>query len=381
MLVDTLVNVFAAPEDGFGAAAQHGSADSSRLKGLRALLAEDNEINQQIAVELLEGVGATVTVANNGREAVDRLSASPAGFDVVLMDLQMPEMDGHQATAKIRSDSRFAKLPVIAMTAHATMEERQRCLASGMNDHISKPIDPEALFETVARFYKPAAGVLPAATPSPAPVPADGAPELPHIEGLDTKDGLTRVAGNRKLYLKLLRQFAEQQGPWAGQIRSALVQGDIALAERLAHTLKGVAGNIGAKPVQAAAGVLEKLIRDRAGTPETESALRQVGVVLDPMVAQLNRTLTSSAPGNGTPASASLPPADPAQVRSAATQMAKLLSEFDPGAVDFVEANHAALRSLFDAGTWAQFETQVRNYSFTEAQTQFEQAIKKLPLA
>ena len=208
----------------------------------------------------------------------------PPPFDVVLMDLQMPEMDGYQATAKIRSDPRFANLPIIAMTAHATIEERQRCLAAGMNDHISKPIDPALLFETVGRFYKPATGSALLGLPAVLPLPggegrgegerALSVPDFPSVEGLDTKDGLTRVAGNQKLYLKLLRQFAEQQGPSVEQITTALGQGDTALAERLAHTLKGVAGNIGAKPVQAAAGVVEKLIRDRAAAAETESALR-----------------------------------------------------------------------------------------------------------
>ena len=115
---------------------------------MRILLTEDNDINQQIAVELLEGAGAKVDVANNGREAVDKLfrAARSRRFDAVLMDLQMPEMDGYQATAKIRSDARFATLPIIAMTAHATVEERERCLAAGMNDHVSKPIDPDNLF-------------------------------------------------------------------------------------------------------------------------------------------------------------------------------------------------------------------------------------------
>src|SRR5262249_31931674 len=128
---------------------------TTRLRGARVLLAEDNEINQQIAIELLQGAGASVTVAHHGREAVEILSqgATPPAFDVVLMDLQMPEMDGYQATAKLRAEPRFATLPIIAMTAHATMEERQRCLAAGMNDHISKPIDPEILLGTVGRFY------------------------------------------------------------------------------------------------------------------------------------------------------------------------------------------------------------------------------------
>ena len=172
MIVDTLVNVFAAPDETGATAGTAEAEAASRLRGARILLTEDNEINQQIAVELLEGAGATVQVANNGREAVEILSngPQPPPFDLVLMDLQMPEMDGYQATAKIRSDARFASLPIIAMTAHATIEERQRCLAAGMNDHISKPIDPALLFETVGRFYKPAAAAAPAqARPSGSP--------------------------------------------------------------------------------------------------------------------------------------------------------------------------------------------------------------------
>ena len=241
---------------------------ATQLRGARILLAEDNEINQQIATELLEGVGAVVTIANNGREAVEILWSDPQPpFDAVLMDLQMPEMDGYQATAKLRSDTRFATLPIIAMTAHATIEERRRCLAAGMNDHIAKPIDPGNLFATVGRFYA-RADVAPADLDAgPGPLqrsPEEDSHDLPSIAGLDTKDGLSRVGGNRKLYLKLLGQFIEQQGPAIEQIADALTRKDIALAERLAHTLKGVAGNIGATHVQSAAGALEKLIRDRA---------------------------------------------------------------------------------------------------------------------
>src|SRR5438105_4579134 len=190
MIVDTLVNVFA--HEGEAATVTANGEQAMRLRGARILLTEDNDINQQIAIELLEGTGATVTVANNGREALDLLSngPQPPPFDVVLMDLQMPEMDGYQATARLRSDSRFIALPIIAMTAHATIEERQRCLSVGMNDHISKPIDPAMLFETVARFYH-----LQSPAPSPEATPRTGAPdknlpEIPVIDGLDTKDGL-----------------------------------------------------------------------------------------------------------------------------------------------------------------------------------------------
>jgi PAS domain S-box-containing protein len=394
MIVDTLVNVFA--HEGEAASTSVEGEQSARLSGARILLTEDNDINQQIAIELLEGAGASVKVANNGREAVEILSngPQPPPFDMVLMDLQMPEMDGYQATAKLRSDARFTTLPIIAMTAHATMEERQRCLASGMNDHISKPIDPGNLFETVGRFYKPDAseGVRPspaAATSGGSGIaaPGDGstppnarADDLPFIAGLDTKDGLTRVAGNRKLYLKLLRQFIEQQGPAVGQITEAVAKGDVALAERLAHTLKGVAGNIGAKEIQSAAGVLEKLIRAKAKVEEIESAKRQVAATLDPLIAGLKATLNSPTSEAPAPVSASAP-LDPVQSREAAVQLMKLLSEFDPGAADFIETNRSALQPLFADGAWTQFEKLVQGYAFADAQTQLDQALKNFPAA
>jgi nitrogen fixation negative regulator NifL len=375
MIVDTLVNVFA--ETSQEGSVPEEKTQEARVRGARILLTEDNEINQQIATELLEGAGATVKIANNGREAVDMLSRGPQPppFDVVLMDLQMPEMDGYQATAKLRSDSRFSNLPIIAMTAHATIEERQRCLAAGMNEHLSKPIEPAMLYETVGRFYKPAS--LPAAAEPGRglpPKPGEMEETMPAIDGLDTKDGLARVGGNRKLYLKLLRQFTEQQGPALGQISGAMSGGDAALAERLAHTLKGVAGNIGAKTVQNAAGTLEKAIRARAAAEELEAAKQQLSAVLEPLLAALQTTVTEPAPQS--PAGATVPPANPEQSREAVAQMKRLLSEFDPGAADYVDANQSALRPLFSGESWTRFEKLVRDYSFGDALAQLEETVK-----
>jgi CheY-like chemotaxis protein len=290
------------------------------------------------------------------------------------MDLQMPEMDGYQATAKLRSDARFAALPIIAMTAHATIEERQRCLAAGMNDHISKPIDPDNLFETVGRYYKPAvAGVIDPGYNSTVKPQQTQTDELPTITGLDTKDGLSRVAGNRKLYLKLLRQFIEQQGPAPEQIAAALSSNDITLAERIAHTLKGVAGNIGAKPVQAAAGILEKAIRDRVEPAAVEAAKQQVAEALDPLVAEMHAALDSLTPE---PAIQAAEPATatPAQTREAAAELARLLAECDPSAADFIEANQPAMRALFASEALAEFQTHVQNYAFADAEAQLAQA-------
>ena len=370
MIVDTLVNVFAE-----GGEDLHGAADAeqaSRLQGARILLTEDNAINQQIAVELLEGAGAIVTVANNGREAVEMLSGpGHPPFDVVLMDLQMPEMDGYQATTKLRADSRLAALPIIAMTAHATVEERQRCLTAGMNDHVAKPIDPAALFETVGRFYKLAEGGRAPDQPSvPAPHEA-----LPSIAGLDTNDGLSRVGGNRKLYVKILRQFAEQQSPALDQVADALATGDHALAERLAHTLKGVAGNVGATGVQSAAAALERVIRDRSNADEVERVRQRVAVVLEPLTTGIRTALGTT----GSDASALVQPAaptSPARSREAAVQLAALLLDSDPAAGEFIDANRAALSLLFDTKGWSEFEALVQGYAFADAQARLEHALQ-----
>jgi two-component system sensor histidine kinase/response regulator len=401
MIVDTLINVFAGEDVVASATAEDDAA--TPLRGARILLAEDNEINQQIAVELLQAAGATVKVANNGREAVEILSTGPQppAFDLVLMDLQMPEMDGYQATAMLRGDGRFVSLPIIAMTAHATIEERQRCLAAGMNDHISKPIDPGALIDMVGRFYKGTENRLPAeqklesqtiegrgqpsssvAPPNPAKeaeVVAPAEERLPEIDGLNTQDGLRRVAGNQKLYRKLLGQFLEQQGPALEEIEVALSKGETPLAERLAHTLKGVAGNIGAKEVQVAAGALEKLIREKTAEPELAEARRRAAAVLDPLVQQLRSALTISGAEIAAPIASPL--ADPVQSRTAATELTRLLSLSDPSAAEFLKAKEGLLRPLFELNPWLELEKLVQNYAFGDAQNLLEQTLKNQPAA
>jgi PAS domain S-box-containing protein len=381
MLVDSLVAVFATEsETGVAPAPATGEIDLP-LRGARILLTEDNEINQQIAIELLESVGATVDVANNGREAVDILfrGPSPPPFDVVLMDLQMPEMDGYQATTRIRGDSRFAQLPIIAMTAHATMEERNRCLAAGMNDHISKPIHPNILFDTVARYFHPSPedliarskenGAMPSdATPAPS-AEADG---LGAVEGLDTDDGLQRVAGNRNLYLKLLRQFVTSEQDAPSRIRDRLLNQDHATAERMAHTVKGVAGNLGARAIQSAAGDLERALRE--GAP-AEGLCDQLESVLSPFIANLRAALGEQPSGTaGSPVATSI---DPVMIRATVTRMRQYLSEFDPAAADCLESDRSYFQALFDDAALARFEHHVTNYAFGEAQSMLDQAARE----
>ena len=365
MLVDSLVNVFADAGDQVAAVAS-ATAEGVSLAGLRILLAEDNDINQQIAVELLEGVGAKVDVVNNGREAVDKLCGGPipAPYDVVLMDLQMPVMDGHQATAKIRSDARFAALPIFAMTAHATLEERDFCLAHGMNGHIAKPIDPALLFDTLGSVARASGRIVSAAPSVSAPA------GFPPIDGLDSTAGLRRVAGNNKLYVKLLREFASQQADAVEQIHQALVAKDSERATRLAHTLKGVAGNLGAEPVEAAAAAVESLLRGGAATDTLTPALAQLTNVLDPLLAKLRANVApDAAPAAATAA------VDPAQTLAVATQLTKLLAAFDTGAMTFIEQHEADLRPAFDHTSWEQFLRQTQAFAFADAQTLLEQAL------
>jgi CheY-like chemotaxis protein len=340
-------------------------------------------------------------VANNGREVVDILSdgPQPPPFDVVLMDLQMPVMDGYQATAKLRGDARFANLTIIAMTAHATMEEKQRCLAAGMNDHISKPIDPDNLYETVGRFYKPDAfdGVRQssaaatsalaqahhdsnaAATANPAAPGGDSkltqASDLPSVTGLDTKDGLTRVAGNRKLHLKLLRQFVEQQGPAVTQINEALSRNDNAAAERLAHTVKGVAGNLGARAIQQLAGKVEKAISTKVPAAELAPLLQDLRSTLEEFVNSLRAAFPVAEPAPTT--AAAVAPVDPEKAKGVVQAMIGHLNNFDPAAGESLEANREVFRSLLSEDKFASFEQHISGFAFAEALALLEPAAKE----
>ncbi len=378
MLVDSLVSVFAA-SPGEGAALAPATADDSvRLLGLRILLTEDNEINQQIAVELLEGVGAMVEVANNGREAVEKLLQAPAPppYDLVLMDLQMPEMDGYQATARIRAEARFARLPIIAMTAHATMEERQRCLDAGMNDHVSKPIDPALLFETVGRFYRPApaaTAVVPTSTSAASQVSKSAPPadDLPSVAGLDNRDGLSRAAGNRKLYLKLLRQFVEQQGPAPAQITDALAGNDRPLAERLAHTVKGVAGSLGVRGVQEVAARLEQAIAAKTSAAELAPVLQEFRTTLDDFVARLHAALP---PANAAPTASPTAPLDRGLATRVVAEMIAHLNKFDPAAGDCIESNRAVFQAVLPAESFTAFEQAINRFAFANALALLEPA-------
>ncbi|MBF0152524.1 MAG: response regulator [Magnetococcales bacterium] len=237
---------------------------SRRIGGARILLADDNDINQQVAREILERVGLYVDVANNGQEVLDLLERST--YEAVLLDIQMPVMDGLETARRMRADPRFRDLPVIAMTAHAMADDKRRCLEAGMNDHLAKPIRPERLYGLLSRLVGPIS--VPQAIADDAETPVD----LPEIPGLDSVDGLRRVGGNRTLYLSLLARFQEEQADLLDRITGALRESDLHTAAHLTHAIKGVAGNIGAIPLQQAARDLELAIKNRHNPQATLTA-------------------------------------------------------------------------------------------------------------
>jgi two-component system, sensor histidine kinase and response regulator len=367
MLVDTLVTLFSPSSAETAAVSGLAVEKGVRLEGLSVLLVEDNEINQQVAVELIEGVGGQVTVASDGREGVELLEAAPEPlpYDVVLMDIQMPEMDGYQATARLRSQPRFAKLPIVAMTAHATIEERQACVAAGMNDHVAKPIDPAALYDALRHYCTTTPAEKRPETKAPAEVDATG---LPPVDGLDAAQGLRRVAGNRALYLRLLRQFVEGYTDAADRIRESVERGERAVAERLAHTVKGTAGNLAASPVQAAAGALEKAIHDGVEAARVESLRVRLGEALGALSTALRPLVADAADTPVEEPTAAAAPVETAALKATVERWSRLLAECDAGTVDDLERDGPVLRALFGgAEPLGRFAKLVSAYDFEGA--------------
>jgi two-component system sensor histidine kinase/response regulator len=334
----------------------------ARLQGARVLVVEDNELNQQVAFELLGAAGITVDVAENGSLGVQR--AQETSYDLVLMDLQMPVMDGWEAARRIRALPGLARLPILAMTANALAGDRDRSLAAGMNDHVTKPIDPEELFEVLLRWLPHRTVHAPAECETAADVSSPSAvagPALDLIPGLDTADGLRRVLGRREAYVGILRRFAVGHADVTRDIRAALAEGRRADAERRAHTLKGAAGTIGARELQRQAGEIEAALRQGATPKDVEPLLDTAGAILDDLVSALLRTLPSE------PELTSVTSSVDAKVLAAAVgRLDRLLSSDAAEAVDAFEAAGPILAAAFGERA-GQIGKLVRSYQFEEA--------------
>ncbi len=253
------------------------------LQGLQILLVEDNEINQELTVELLTQAGATVTVAAHGQAALDMLDQQP--FDVILMDCQMPVMDGYEATRRIRALPAYATLPIVAMTANAMPQDRDRCLQAGMSDYLAKPIVQADLYATLQRWTT----LPPQPVPSPNtcdPLPEEDLSDLAHFNHINIAAGLHYVGENATLYRKLLHKFWTEHADFIPRLQLQLQTPDQATAVRMAHTLKGIAGTLGCESLQAQAANLEATLRGR--TDQTSAtAIAALQEQLDPVIAEL----------------------------------------------------------------------------------------------
>lgn len=339
------------------------TADTGRnLSGLRVLLVEDNEINQQIATELLASEGVQVETADNGLAALAAMNrAGATGFDAVLMDLQMPGMDGYEASRRLRADARFKTLPIIAMTAHALVDERDSCLAAGMNDHVSKPIEPETLFRTLAQWCQRSA----VASGMPAPVAATGW----SIDGIDVAAGLRRMAGNQPAYRALLVQFAQRFAGTAAELRAAAAANDDLLAAQLAHAVKGVAGNLGAAGLADHAAAVE--VAARAGGVST-ALLDAFDVALQRCLAAIEHARVAALPTAAVSGESPVPASD-----AVLSRLAGLLAEHDGEALDCFNENAESLRVRLGEPVFWVLEKAVTGFDFAAASQCLDMAMNR----
>ncbi len=290
-------------------------AQPRRLAGMRILLVEDNPINQQVAQELLQAEGAQVVLADNGALGLEAIHAAQPGFDAVLMDLQMPVMDGLSATRLLRTDSRYADLPVIAMTANAMHSDREECLSAGMNDHVGKPFDLQHLVQTLVahtRWATPARPLrdsvaLPAAQPA-----AELAPTVDGHDGLAIAQAMARMGGNQQLLQRSITAFVADAADLPQRLLQGLQAGDLAQVQRDLHGFKGLSATLGAPALSALAAQAEKWVHAPQGTASCQMLVAELAQALQrelPLLQQAAAGLHSAERrGRAQPAASALAP-------------------------------------------------------------------------
>jgi two-component system sensor histidine kinase/response regulator len=357
------------------------------LAGARLLLVEDNDMNQELAMELLGQAGIQVVLAVNGQDALDKLHVDPH-FDGVLMDCQMPVMDGYTASREIRKNPGFKDLPIIAMTANAMAGDRDKVLAAGMWDHIAKPLNVGAMFATLGKWIKPTPnrsalvavdlnepiirvatsdeqgstnGIMGIRVAATTPDSVAGLPELP---GVDTAAGLATTMNNAKLYTRMLVKFRDTQGNFAALFAAARQEPDATAATRAAHTLKGTAGNIGAKAVQAAAGALEHACLSAASASDVDALLLETLEALDQIMPGLHSIDGAARPA---PAPSALPEPDQHKLDAQMQRLIELLKESDSDALDALDVVQELARGTSLALTLKRVANALANFDFDQA--------------
>jgi len=385
LLYDTIMEIFGKEikeEVGSKSSVPEQISDKYRtlksIKGAEILLVEDNSINQQVATELLKQAGFVVTVANNGKEAVQAVNASE--FDLVLMDIQMPEMDGHEATQIIRKENKFDSLPIVALTAHALIEERERCLNVGMNDYLSKPIKTEDLYKVLIEWIKPGERSVSVSKESlPAKEDYDKFPlKLP---GINLGEGLKNVGKEKIFFRKLLLEFYNDYQLAAREMKEALLKGQKKHVQRRAHTIKSVAATIGADQLRKSASDLEEaFIHEIKGDKQTlmdklteslDEVLKSIGSMLVPI-----DKIQSEEPE----------PVNDQEIdqESVRLLMAKLMSLLQEGDSDSEEYFDALQKNIIGSQFRAhidKIQEQIENYDFEDARNSLMQLAESLNIS
>jgi two-component system sensor histidine kinase/response regulator len=358
-LFETMVASFGGSIKTFGEERPAGpDLDVARLRGTRVLLVEDNEINREVALGHLSDAELIVDVAENGAVAVQMVQQND--YDGVLMDVQMPVMDGLEATRMIRSDPGLQNLPIIAMTASALASDREACQQAGMNDHVAKPVEPDQLFGALNRWVKRPEGADNGPAKASQRYSAEDKSDrvLPEIAGIDTIVGLKRTGGNSKRYERLLRSFAQQQADVITGISEALLSGDSVTAERTAHSLKGAAGTLGAVALAELAAKVETALKSgqepqaflAALSDSVKSVVDAIGGALPDESVAVD---TSSDPGK-----------DYATVGTLLGRLKQLLENDDGEAADFIADAEPSLSGILTAAEVQTLRKLVEDFDF-----------------
>jgi len=333
------------------------------IRGAHILLVEDNEINQDVAIGLLTDAGLVVDTVDNGQAAIDQVQQQ--SYDLVLMDMQMPVMDGVTATIEILKNPKVSGMPVVAITANATKNDRDRCIAAGMVDFIIKPIDPALLWGMLLKHIKPRKTVCCGMKiKSRESAKSNELPVL--IDGIDMALGLGRCLGKKPQYFSLLRRFLAGNKDSTGKIRLAFDARDWDTARHLAHTIKGVAGNIGATRLQTCASELEEALKKQRsqGVPRL---LMLFDAALGSLLAELEAKLPPEQ-GEGPVL------VDKEQLATVCQKLTMLLKNYDAAAVDLFEANTGQLKAAFPEG-FSGIATVIRAFDFKTALGALEKAV------
>jgi CheY-like chemotaxis protein len=349
-----------------------GASSKRRLEGMKLLIVEDNLINQQVAEELLNSEGALVSLAANGQLGVEAVAAAKPQFDAVLMDLQMPVMDGYAATRAIRETLGLTELPIAAMTANAMASDRAACLAAGMNEHVGKPFDMEQLVALLLRLTHRNATAGTGHSASAESSASSGTADvvaLAQTLGIDLGAALDRMAGLVALYLRAARDFSASLALEAAQFRATLDTGDMAQATRQIHSLKGLAATLGATTLSTEAARVEAICKQTADPQQTLNQLDALTLVientrlaLDQVIAALQATsapASQASPGNNAKV-------DPLAWRTALQEILALVASSDMEALERFKSLRSELATM-PAVPHAALQTALESLDFAAA--------------